>query len=292
MTMIERIPALSLFAAILCLPICGEARAQDVKAFTQITTEQTEELLKKQGYEFKKIDSKAPGTVFYDFKMKNFSVRFYYYDGKDLMLDAVFPRQTLERLNMWNTKAKFSRACLNKDPKGDFTTLESNIDLIGGVTEGGLKQFFTSFEEELRLFQKFIGDTSSEDQLFSPVTNQKLEAILKSLSIEYEKNELKNEQGFYYDFESNNFKIRLVNFAGKDLMIDAHFKKIPLEDLNKWNLDKKFIRAVYYNARGTEYSALESNLDCEIGTTDGILRNFIVGFQEDVKQFAKYVQGK
>ena len=73
-------------------------------------------------------------------------------------------------------------------------------------------------------------------------------------------------------------------------LIDAHFKKVSLEDINRWNVEKKFIRAVYYNVKGTEYSVLEMNLDCEVGTTDGILRNFIVGFHEDVKQFAKYVQ--
>ena len=280
------IATLVLFAA------AALAQAQEPKVFTRLTPEQTEELLKKQGIEFKKVDTKTPGTVFYDFQRKSFNIRLYHYDGKDFMLDAVFPKMTLEKINEWNVKAKFSRACSNRDAKGDFTTLESNIDLIGGVTDGALKQFFTSFDEELRLFTKFAGDTTTDDQIFSPVSSQKLEAILKSLSITYDKNELKNDAGSYYDFEANNFKLRLVNFGGKDLMIDAHFKKIPLEDINRWNLEKKFIRAVSYNAKGQEYSALEANLDCEIGTTDGILRNFIVGFQEDVKQFAKFAQGK
>lgn len=268
------------------------ANAQEAKVITQLTAEQTEAFLKKQGIEFKKIETKTPGTYFYDYQRNSFNIRLYHYDGKDLMLDAVFPKTTLEKLNGWNVKAKFTRACSNRDAKGEFTTLESNIDLVGGVTEGALKQFMNTFDDELKLFTKYVGDTGADDQFFSPVTNEKLEAILKGLNISYEKNELKNGAGAYYDFEANNFKIRLVNFGGKDLMIDAHFKKVSLEDLNQWNLEKKFIRAVYYNARGQEYSALESNLDCEVGTTDGILRNFIVGFQEDVKQFAKYVQGK
>jgi hypothetical protein len=206
------------------------------------------------------------------------------------MLDAVFPALPLERINDWNRKAKFSRATLGKDVKGSFSTLESNIDLIGGVTDGGLTQYFKSFDEELRVFAKFVADTASDDQMYVPVTGQKIEAILKSLNFTYEKNELKDGTGQFFDFEASNFKVRLVNFGGKDLMIDAHFKKIPLEDINRWNLEKKFIRAVSYNIKGAEYSALEMNLDCEAGATDGILRNFILGFHEDVKQFAKYVQ--
>lgn len=279
-------------AAVLIFALSAGASAQEVKAFTQLTPEHTEEFLKKQGIEFKKIDTKTPGTVFYDFQRKNFNVRLYNYDGKDLMLDAVFPGMPLEKINLWNVKAKFSRACLNKDAKGIYATLESNIDLVGGVTEGGLKQFLLSFDDELRLFSKYASDTGSDDQFFAPVTSAKIEGVLKSLNIAFEKTELKDGAGAFYDFEANNFKLRLVNFGGKDLMIDAHFKKIALEDVNRWNLEKKFIRAVSYNVKGQEYSALEANLDCEVGTTDGILRNFIIGFQEDVKQFAKYVQTK
>jgi hypothetical protein len=264
----------------------------DVKIHTRLTVEQAEELLKKQGLEFKKVETKVASVIFYDFKRKGFSIRFSFFDGKDLMLDAVFPALPLERLNEWNRRAKFSRASLGRDAKGTYSAIESNIDLVGGVTDGGLAQFFTSFDEELRLFAKFVTDTSADDQLFAPVTSQKIEAVLKGLNIAYEKHDLKDGAGQYFDFEASNFKVRLINFGGKDLMVDAHFKKIPLEDVNRWNLEKKFIRAVSYSVKGMEYTALEMNLDCEAGTTDGIIRNFIVGFHEDVKQFAKYVQGK
>lgn len=266
--------------------------AQEVKVFTQLTPDQTEDLLKKFGIDAKKIDTKNAGTIFYDYKKGNYAIRLYHFAGKDLMLDAVFPKLPLEKINEWNVKAKFSRACIHKDNKGEYMSLESNIDLIGGVTEGALKQFFTSFDDEVALFVRFAGSSTVDDQLFSPVTSDRIEAVLKSLNIAFEKNELKGNAGQFYDFEASKFKLRLVNFGGKDLMIDAHFKKIPLEDINRWNLEKKFIRAVQYSVKGTEYTALECNLDCEVGTTEGILRNFIVGFQEDVKEFAKYVQDK
>ena len=99
---------------ILCISSSAQESKQsaknDGKVITQLPVEHAEVLLKKQGLEFKKIDSKTAGVVFYDFKRRSFNVRFYYYEGKDLMLDAVFPAVPLERINDWNRKAKFSRA--------------------------------------------------------------------------------------------------------------------------------------------------------------------------------------
>lgn len=263
----------------------------DVKLITSMTAEETGAFLTRQGIEFKKAEPKK-GISLFDFQRKGVNIRLYNYDGKDLMLDAAFNKMPLDRVNEWNRAAKFTRAVLQSSPKGDFTTLESNLDLIGGVSEGGLKQFLLNFDDEARVFAKLAGDGASDDQLYAPVTAARIEGVFKSLGIEYERKDLPDNAGALYDFEVAKFKIRLVNFAGKDLMLDAHFKKLPLDDINQWNLNTKFIRAVSYNIRKTEYSSLESNLDCEAGITDGILRNFIVGFQEDVKQFAKYVQGK
>jgi hypothetical protein len=287
---------LSIAGLLLGWMLGGAAAAQDakkdkadVKTFSQLTTAQTEDLLKKRGLEFKKVETKDPSTIFYDFKRHDVNVRLTYFGGKDLMLDVAFPGIAFERINEWNRKAKFSRASLIEDVKGTFAALESNIDLIGGVTEGGLVQFFVSFDDDLRLFMQFVSDSVS-DRVYAPVAGQKLEAILKGLNIVYEKSDTKKEGHDAFTFDAHDFKVRLVNFGGKDLMIDAQFKKIPLEDVNRWNLEKKFIRAVAHKVNGKEYTALEMNLDCEAGTTDGILRNFIIGFHEDVRQFAKYVR--
>ena len=130
----------------------------------------------------------------------------------------------------------------------------------------------------------------TEEQVFSPVTDEKLEGILKSMSFEFTKKEGKSATLFEFEFE--NRKFRLTNFGGKDIMLDTMFKKIPLEDVNGYNLQKKFIRVVSYDGRGEGHTSLEANLDCEVGTTDGILRYFILGFTEDAKTFGKYVQTK
>lgn len=226
----------------------------------------------------------------YDFKRKSFTMRLYHFDGKDIMLDAVFPVMPLERVNDWNIKAKFSRATLQKDARGLFITLESNLDLLGGVTEGTLKQFVLSFDDEVRLFAKYVSGTSNEQPMIAPVTDEILGDILKSMSFEYTKKEGKSATLFEFEFE--NRKFRLTNFGGKDIMMDTAYKKIPLEDVNGYNLQKKFIRVVSYDGRGEPRTSLEANLDCEVGTTEGILRYFILGFTEDAKTFGKYVQTK
>jgi len=270
----------------------GFACGQDEKIHKKLTPEQAEELLKKLDIDFKKADSKLPGTAFYDFKRKSFEVRFYLFEGKDIMLDTILPKMPIERVNEWNVRAKFSRACLHKNPKGEYVTLESNLDLVGGVSDGALKQFFATFDDEIKAFTQFLAESVAEDIVFRPVTADKLEAILKGIGIDAKKQSLKEGAGEAYDFEADGLKLRLVNFGGKDLMIDAHFKKTSLEDINRYNLEKKFIRAVSYNIAGKEYTALESNLDCEAGTAVGILRTFLIGFVDDAKTFAKYVESK
>jgi hypothetical protein len=279
----------SVILAIL-LAAVSPARAEDDKVFKGLSPEQTEAFLAKMEIEFKKAESKAPGTFMYDFKRKSFTMRLYHFDGKDIMLDAVFPVMPLERVNDWNIKAKFSRATLQKDGRGLFVTLESNLDLLGGVTEGTLKQFVLSFDDEVRLFAKYVGGASDEQPLISPVTDETLGDILKSMSFEFTKKEGKSATLFEFEFE--NRKFRLTNFGGKDIMLDTSFKKIPLEDVNSYNLQKKFIRVVAYDGHGEPRTSLEANLDCEVGTTEGILRYFILGFTEDAKTFGKYVQTK
>ena len=203
------------------------------------------------------------------------------------------PAMPLERVNgLLNLKAKFSRADAAEGRRASlFVTLESNIDLVGGVTEGAWsKQFVLSFDDEVRLFAKYAGGTTNEEQMIAPVTDEKLGEILKSMSFEYTKKEGKSATLFEFEFE--NRKFRLTNFAGKDIMLDTAFKKISLDDVNAYNLQKKFIRVVAYDSQKEQHTSLEANLDCEVGTTTGILRYFILGFTEDAKAFGKYVQTK
>jgi len=273
------------------LPVSSSAGGEENKVFKQLSAADTESLLQKFKIEFKKTPGKNNEVNYYDFQRNGYNVRLYWYGGKDLMVDVVFAKLTLPEVNAWNVRAKFSRACLYRDAKGEYTALESNLDLLGGVTEDTVKHFLTVFDNEVKEFAKFAGGSSSDEAIYTKVTSDKLEAILKDLKIDYKKVETKG--GIVaYDYESNNHKLRLANFGGDDLMIDAHFKKLKLEDVNQYNLKRSFIRCVAYNVNGVEYTSLESNLECTGGVSDSIIRHFIASFDEEVKLFTKYAQGK
>ena len=284
-------PSRPLYAATLLLLAALPLSAQDDKVFKLISTEQTETLLSSLKIEFKKTPAKKEGIFYYDFQRGGHSVRLYWYGGKDLMLDAVFGKMSLEQVNAWNTRAKFSRACLHKDDKGEFIALEANLDILGGVTESTIRQFMNVFEDEVKAFAKFVGGSAGDDRIYTKLAADKLEAILKGLNIDFKKAEVKGGV-VAYDFESNKHKLRLLSFGGDDLMIDAHFKKLPLADVNQYNLNRKFISCVAYNMDGNEYTALEANLDCVGGVSDSIVRHFLRAFDEEVKEFSKFAQGK
>jgi len=280
----------ALSSVVLSLAVAA-GRAQDANVFKSISAEQTEKLLESMKIDFKKKPAAKEGLFYYDFQRGGHSLRLYWFGGKDLMLDVVFAKMPLEQVNTWNVRAKFSRACLHKDAKGEFVALEANLDILGGVTEGTVKQFIQVFDDEVKAFAKFVGASTGDERIYTKVAPDKLEAILKDLNVEFKKAEVKGGV-LAYDFESNKHRLRLVSFGGDDIMIDAHFKKLPLADVNQYNLNRKFIRCVAYNMNGTEYTALEANLDCAGGVSDGIVRHFIRAFDAEVQEFSKYVQGK
>jgi hypothetical protein len=276
---------------VVVLLLSSAASGQD-KVYTSMTTEQLENLMKDMEIQFKKMPGKND-VVFYDFERNNYKIRMHYFAGKDLMLDALFAKFPVDKINQWNIRAKFSRAVLHKDDKGEFTALEWNLDLLGGVTDAAVKHFIKTFDQEVKDFDKFLGaaavpSTPQVEDVYKIVTSDRLEKIFDGLKLTYKKSALKSG-GEFYDFERSNFKMRLYNYGGKDLMIDATFRKAPLEEVNKYNLDRKFIRAVLYSQGGNEWTALESYLEGAGGVTDSIVRHFINVFDEEVKAYAKYL---
>jgi hypothetical protein len=268
----------------------GRAAAQDDKVFKSVTNEQVEAVLKNLGIDAKKVAAKTGKATHFDFERNRHPVRLYNYDGKDLMLDAVFPRAPWEIVNEWNRRAKFSRAVLLKDGDREATVLESNLDCLGGVTTNIIKQFVRSFDDELKAFDNHLSaETGRDEKIYPKVTNALLEKLLQELKIEFQKSALKNEQGFVYDFKRDGFAVRLSNYNGSDLMIDAQFKKATLAKINKWNNTRKFVRAVSYQAGGRDYTSLEANFDCAVGASENMIRHFIVTFDAEVKDFAKYL---
>jgi hypothetical protein len=127
--------------------------------------------------------------------------------------------------------------------------------------------------------------------VYKNVSSETLERILKDINIQYKKS-AGNKQGlFYYEYTRNNFTLRLHNYEGKDIWIEALFTdRMSLEDVNRWNVRAKFSRCVLLNSDAKTTVSLENQLDCLGGCTDAILRQFIVRFDSEVRDFADFVK--
>lgn len=280
----SRMLAAALFVFVVLVPC---TTAQDDKVFKTITPEAIEKVLQEMKIEFNKHASKKGDEHFFEFTRNSYRVRLTRFSGEELMLDCAFRGASLEKVNQWNTFTRLSRASHHKSPSGEVTMLEYALDISGGATTGTIKAFISRFDDELKRYDKYLGN-ANDDVILAEVTNDKLENLLKTQGINYQKKA--NSNGvMMFDFELHGQKLRMYNF-GKDLMIDVHFRKIALEEANKYNLNRKFIRVVNYRGKETEYTALEANLDCESGISEGMIRHWFMAFGEEARDFAQHAK--
>ena len=275
----------SLAAAALLLLLPQVVSAQEL--FKEITSQGLEDLLKSMDINFKKGDA-GKGITYYDYRKseKEATLRLWNYTGKDLMIDALLPKVPWEVVNKWNSLAKFSRAHLRKNDKEEIAVLESNLDLSGGVTVDTIKRFINRFDEELLRWNNkpvLTANGGAEEDIFTTVSAERLEKVIKGLMIDFKKNQ-NNNSSFYY-FQRNGYNVRVSNYGGTDLMINANFPPATLVKINAWNSKRNCVRAVLYEENGKQFTALESNLDCVGGTTESTIRWFIEAFDEEVKAF-------
>ena len=147
---------LSCLCVVAVFLLAPRLHAQDDRVFKQLTAEETEAFLQSLKIDFKKTPAKKEGIVYYDFERGGHKMRLYWYNGKDLMLDIVFPRMPLDQINVWNVRAKFSRAVQVKNADKQSTSLESQIDCEGGITDGMIRQFILRFDGEIKTFVQFL----------------------------------------------------------------------------------------------------------------------------------------
>lgn len=281
----------TMLSAVIFIAVVSTAQAQEDKVFRALSPEATEKMLLDLKIDFKKASSKKGDEHYYEFTRDGFKIRLTHYSPQELKLDCVFRGISLENVNHWNFTSRQGRAVYYKDQTGEVTLLEYSLDVSGGVTAGTIQQFIVRFDTELKKYDKYVNGAIAEDTILEPkeVTAEKLENILKAQGINYKK-KVNNAGVAMFDFELNGHNLRLYNFGGKDLMIDSHFKKIALEDANKYNLSRKFIRAVNYKDKDIEYTSLECNLDCEGGVTEGMIRHWVLSFSEDARHFSDYTK--
>jgi hypothetical protein len=280
-------------ALVVLLVVLGSVGSQDATAvYKKISLEKLEGILKGLDIDFKKAP--APNNknlTIFTFERNKYKLALHYYGGTDLMLAADFPSVPVALLNQWNRGARFSRAVLYQDAKNDFSALEANLDVAGGVTDDTVRHFIRRYDEEIKKFEQLLFRAAvQEEVVVTKITSGRLEKILKDMNIEFKKVPAMEEDIFTYEFERDTFKVRLHNFKGEDLMLDAAFKEIPLTEVNQYNSGRKFIRAVLYQPdKGKKYTSLEANLDCTGGVSDRIIRYFIGTFDGELREFAKFI---
>ncbi len=75
------------------------------------------------------------------------------------------------------------------------------------------------------------------------------------------------------------------------MWIDAVFTdKMSADDANRWNVRAKFSRCVLLNTNDKATVSLENQFDCLGGCTDAIVRQFVVRFDGEVRDFVEFVK--
>jgi hypothetical protein len=136
-----------------------------------------------------------------------------------------------------------------------------------------------------------LAAAQAQETVYRSVSSEKIEAILKDLDITYKKSAGKKDNIFTYDFERKGTKVRLYNYGGEDLWIESDFNDmLTLEDVNRWNMRAKFSRAVMVKEGANATISLEAQIDCALGITDGMMRQFVLRFDGEVQAFAKFLK--
>jgi hypothetical protein len=121
------------------------------------------------------------------------------------------------------------------------------------------------------------------------VSNDLLERVLGDLKIRYEKSTGKTPNTTFYNLDRDHYKIRLGNHGGKHLWLSATFPKTSLQRINDWNVRAKFSRAVLTRQGDRETAVIETQLDCEAGVTEGIIRQSLKRFDKEVRDFDQFL---
>jgi hypothetical protein len=136
-----------------------------------------------------------------------------------------------------------------------------------------------------------LAGAQNKEKVYRDLTPAQVETVLNELSVKFVKTQPpKLANDYDYDFDRNNYKIRLTLSNGKRLWISAFFPKASLEKINQWNINAKFSRAVLDRVNDREYAIVEYQLDALGGVTDNMLRQFVKRFDNEVSSFDQFLR--
>jgi hypothetical protein len=131
----------------------------------------------------------------------------------------------------------------------------------------------------------------TKEKVYRALTPAQLETILTDMGLKFNKTQPKTQPNDYdYDFDRNNYKIRLTLSNGKLLWLSNFQPKNTLEKINQWNVQAKFSRAVLDRVGDREYAIVEYQLDAGGGVTDKMIRQFIKRFDKEVADFDAFLK--
>jgi hypothetical protein len=127
--------------------------------------------------------------------------------------------------------------------------------------------------------------------VYRTVTPEQLEKILTDLKIAFKKSQRAGfPDDFHYDFDRNKYPYRFTLSRGKLLWLSVSFPKATLEQINGWNIQAKFSRAVLDRTAERDTTFVESQLDADGGVTPEIIRQFLYRFDAEVPRFDDYLK--
>jgi hypothetical protein len=124
---------------------------------------------------------------------------------------------------------------------------------------------------------------SAQDVLKS-VSDAKLEEILRGMEIKFAKQPAsKGPTAFDFKTKAKAVPVRLLNDAGKTLMLECVQPRVGMDSVNKYNALTKFSRAWVND----DNSVVVSNLDLRGGVTEATIKQFLSDFEEELALWAK-----
>ena len=142
---------------VVCLPLFAGAEVPGPTVYRNVSSAALERVLGDLNIQFRKSTGNKPAIHFYDFTRNGYTIRLHNYEGNDLWIEALCTnRLSLDEVNRWNQRAKFSR-CVRLENNNKVTvSLENQFDARGGCTDAIVRQFILRFDNEVRTFDGFV----------------------------------------------------------------------------------------------------------------------------------------
>lgn len=132
---------------------------------------------------------------------------------------------------------------------------------------------------------------AQEPAVTTNLPTDRLEKVLAGLDVKYKKTPGKKDGVWFYEFTRQDRPVRLHHYDGQDLWVDSVFTEtMPLGELNRWNAQTRYSRAVLLKDGGKASVSLEMQLDCLGGVTDPVVRQFITRFDGELAGFLKFTK--